>query len=374
MRAITRTQLTKCIRVAAASAGSFTVLAPARCDSGVPAFKSDFTGDDIPSANYKAHFTQAYDAQAASGAKAANVAARYSEERGDTEIRTTIARTLMRRLNYTDEELEVIGKEDMLKMQGVGSPFPLAGIEPGDAVLDLGSGFGIDAFLAASKAGPRGQVVGIDLSAEEVVRAQARAEERGLVSTGRCKFVKADMEELPFENAVFDKIISNGGFCLVPNKKKAFEEMYRVLKPGGRFAVSCTALKGPLPPLTTGKRWPPCMEVFLQKDNVRSIVESVGFHTVGVDDKNSTMDVWDLEDSEMTEIAKQLGGADGGGGGCSHAKKAAERRAKESVVQFLESGREAGVHWGNPEFDHIQDFDMNKLCARIVITAQKPLI
>lgn len=369
-----RLHFIRCARLAGASTGSVVALSPALCDERPgPTFSDQVLGNDIPSAKYKSVFTQAYDAQAASGAKAANVAARYNEQRGDTEIRTTIARTLMRRLNYTDEELELIGKDDVLRMQGVGSPFPLAGIEVGDAVLDLGSGFGIDAFLAAHKAGPQGRVVGIDLSKEEVAKAQGRAEERGLVATGRCKFVEADMESLPFADCVFDKIISNGGFCLVPDKKKAFQEMYRVLKPGGRFAVSCTSLKGELPPLEVGKRWPPCMEVFIYRDEACGIVEAVGFQNAGCDSSNSTMDVWDLEESEMGAIVTQLGMGSGDSGGCSHAKKAAERRARESVSEFLESGREAGVHWGNPEFDHIQDFDMNKLCARIVITGQKPL-
>merc|ERR1719191_806198 len=154
-----RLHFIRCARLAGASTGSVVALSPALCDERPgPTFSDQVLGNDIPSAKYKSVFTQAYDAQAASGAKAANVAARYNEQRGDTEIRTTIARTLMRRLNYTDEELELIGKDDMLRMQGVGSPFPQAGIEPGDAVLDLGSGFGIDAFLAAEKAGPQGHV------------------------------------------------------------------------------------------------------------------------------------------------------------------------------------------------------------------------
>lgn len=344
------------------------------CNELRPSFSPGFAGADLPS-GYKTHFTQAYDAQAAKGGQAANIAKRDGHQAGDIEMRTTIARMLMERLGYTAEDLDIIGKDDVLKMQGVGSPFTLARIESGNSVLDLGSGFGVDAFLAAEKVGPSGHVVGIDLSEEEVKKASTRAEERNL--NGRCKFLKADMEHLPFEDNSFDIVISNGGFCLVPDKKSAFKEILRVLKPGGRFAVACTVLRGELPPLQAPKRWPPCMDVFLQHADALQLVESCGFRDVVVDDTNSAMDVWNLlGETDVKDISQLLNPpiADNNGGGqmCSHARKAAERRAKERIDEFLTRDREAGVHWGNPEFDHIYEFDMNRLCARIIIAARKP--
>lgn len=342
-----------------------------RCETTRPSFSPDLFGDDIPS-QYKSHFTQAYDAQAGRGGEAANVAKRNVEHSGDGEIRAKIAWTLMTRLGYTEEELKLVGAQDMLRMQGVGSPFPLACIETGDTVLDLGSGFGIDAFLAAEKAGQHGHVIGIDLSAEEVQKARTRLAERGLAG-GRCEFLEGDMEKLPFKDEMFDVVISNGGFCLVPDKKRAFEEIYRVLRPGGRFAVACTVLRSELPPLPPPKRWPPCMEVFLKHADAKKLVETCKFIDPIVDDSNAAMDVWELDDAEISNVAQELNsGAALSSGGCSHAKKAAERRARERVSEFLSRDREAGVHWGNPEFDHIHEFDMNKLCARVVISAQKP--
>lgn len=335
------------------------------CTSLQSSIPQHFTGGDIPS-SYKDHFAQAYDLQANKGGDAANVARRDAERAGDIEVRTTIARILMQRLGYREDELDIIGEDDVLRMQGVGSPFRLADIQPGHAVLDLGSGFGVDAFLAAEKAGPSGEVVGIDLSAEEVQRACTRAEERGL--SGRCRFLKADMEELPLPDCSFDFVISNGGFCLVPDKKKAFREIFRTLKPGGSFAVSCTVLQGELPVLEAPKRWPPCMDVFLQGSSAVQLVESCGFQSVVVDDSDSAMDAWDLGETELMGISQALAPQ----GQCSHAQKAAERRAKERVEEYLTRDRQAGVHWGNPEFDHIQEFDMNKLCARVIIAAKKP--
>jgi len=340
------------------------------CSGFRPPASPDLSGADIPSA-YKTHFTQAYDAQAAKGGEGANVAKRHAHREGDVEVRTAIAQTLMERLGYTKEELELVGEYDVLKMQGVGSPFPLARIEHGDKVLDLGSGFGVDAFLAAEKAGPSGEVVGIDLSQEEVHRACARAEERNL--QGRCSFLKADMEQLPFPDATFDVVISNGGFCLVPDKERAFNEIFRVLKPGGRFAVACTVLRKELPPLAAPKTWPLCMIVFLQAGAAPALVESCGFQGVLVDDANSAMDVWTLDADELMNVSKLMPpSSKAEGRGCSHARKAAEQRAKERIDDFIHRDREGGVHWGNPEFDHLQEFDMNNLCARVVITAEKP--
>ena len=118
--------------------------------------------------------------------------------------------------------------------------------------MDLGSGLGVDSFIASHYAGPKGKVIGLDISNKEVRHATKRAEDRGL----DIKFVCADMEEIPLPDGMIDVVISNGAFCLAPNKEKAFKEIFRVLRPGGRMAICTSTVKMDL---EAGVSWPMCM-------------------------------------------------------------------------------------------------------------------
>lgn len=325
---------------------------------------------DIPSKAYKDHFAAAHDESAA------NAAQRRAENGSiehDRQLRRRLANHLMTKIGYTKAELDFLG-DDVLRMQGVSSPFPLAKLCESEVVVDLGSGFGPDAFLAASKVGPTGSVTGINISEGEVETANARASERGL-DRQNCQFVVADMEATPVKGASADVVISNGGFCLCPNKQAAFREVHRILRPGGRIAISCTVLRKPLPALE-GKRWPPCMEVFMPRSEIEDVLQKIGFEAIYVDETSSKMDVWEFGDSDVDSVANGLTGSEAASPAaeaqmCSHARKAAERRAKQDVETYLTRDRETGVHWGNPAFEHIQDFDMNELCARVIIYAEK---
>lgn len=108
-------------------------------------------------------------------------------------------------------------------------------------MLDLGSGLGVDSFIAAARTGEGGKVTGLDIAKSEVLHANKRAKERGI--SDRVSFVLGDMEKMSFTDNEFDVVISNGAFCLAPNKKAAFSEIFRVLKPGGRFSVSTSTMK-----------------------------------------------------------------------------------------------------------------------------------
>ena len=170
----------------------------------------------------------------------------------------------------------IIGPHDIYNFQGVGNPFKKLLIKQGHAVLDLGSGLGVDTFLAAHycgaadgtvdgggpgdlhiNAGP-GRVVGVDFAAKEVRHAQERAAARGLGS--RVEFVHADIERLvemsekrgssdletsALKSGSFDVAISNGAFCLIPNKRKAFAQVYEMLRPGGKMAICQTTVLWP---------------------------------------------------------------------------------------------------------------------------------
>lgn len=148
------------------------------------------------------------------------------------------AQAIMQYLGYTDGEFEWAGK-DAYNYQGVGNPHIHAKIQPGEKVLDLGSGLGVDSIIASHYAGEKGRVIGLDLSSKEVLHATKRAEARG----ANIKYVNADMEAIPLPDDTIDVVISNGAFCLAPDKEKAFREIYRVLRPGGRMSVCTSTVK-----------------------------------------------------------------------------------------------------------------------------------
>jgi len=146
-------------------------------------------------------------------------------------------------IGYRAEELAAVPAGANLGL-GCGNPLALASISPGETVLDLGSGAGFDAFLAAARVGPTGQVIGVDMTPEMIEKARANAQAGGYANV---EFRLGDIEGLPVEDASVDLVISNCVLNLVPDKAKAFAEIVRVLRPGGRVAVSDIVLDGPLP-------------------------------------------------------------------------------------------------------------------------------
>jgi len=127
---------------------------------------------------------------------------------------------------------------------GCGIPTQYAGISAGHSVLDLGSGAGNDCFVARALVGSSGKVTGLDFTDEMILKARVNNSKLGYTNV---KFTKGDIEEMPFEDNQFDVVISNCVLNLVPDKNKAFGEIYRVLKPGGHFCVSDVVIKGELP-------------------------------------------------------------------------------------------------------------------------------
>jgi len=141
-------------------------------------------------------------------------------------------------LGYGDA-LEAIPVVSLEAFVGVGNPASFAGLSRGERVLDVGCGGGLDAFVAASMVGPRGAVVGVDMTPEMI----ERAEEAAAMTPHPVRFVLAQAERLPFEDGAFDVALSNGCLNLSPRKAELLAEVHRVLRPGGRLALCDAVLK-----------------------------------------------------------------------------------------------------------------------------------
>ena len=270
------------------------------------------------------------------------------------------ARAIMSRLGYSAHEIEIAG-DDAYNFQGVGCPHRLAALRPGEHVLDLGSGLGIDSFIALDAVHDGGgSVRGVDLAEKEVRHATARAVALRL---SRVEFVSGDIERLGdvCEPATIDVVISNGAFCLVPDKPKAFRAMFTALKPGGRFAICTSTLRTQLEP---GVNWPLCMRMFIEQAALAPTCEAAGFTDVVVD----------ASDSEMQFELPELATADASGAGESPQPPATgtatggDGRANQGVGRAERNQ----VHVGSAEFSHLAGYDMNALCARVVVTGRKP--
>jgi len=144
-------------------------------------------------------------------------------------------------LGYSRDLLRAIPLAVRERFVGVGNPFTLGLIRPGEAVLDLGCGAGFDAFVAAQLVGPAGRVVGIDLSPEMLAMAEAGLRE---AKSPQIEFQVAPVEVLPFPDASFDVALSNGVLNLIPDKPGALSEVFRVLRPGGRLQACDIGLVG----------------------------------------------------------------------------------------------------------------------------------
>ena len=164
---------------------------------------------------------------------------------------------------------------------GCGDPITLAGLQPGEVVLDLGSGGGLDCFLASKQVGESGFVIGLDMTPEMLERATASAQRMGI---GNVEFRKGYLEDMPVDNDSVDVVISNCVINLSPDKLKVFAEMFRTLKPGGRVSVSDIVTSGELPEDVRNDMlaWGACIAGALEMDEYIQGLEQVGFEDVSL--------------------------------------------------------------------------------------------
>ncbi|WP_457965137.1 methyltransferase domain-containing protein [Arthrobacter sp. D1-29] len=185
-------------------------------------------------------------------------------------------RSLAERLGYPRSVLERAPDGAVESFAGVGYAFDLAGLAEGEEVLDLGSGSGLDSFVAALKVGPRGRVVGLDMTEEQIAKAESL---RTSEDYSRVTFVNGHIEALPFEDSSFDCVISNGVINLSPDKSAVFQEAARVLRPGGRLAITdiVTAQELSTQIVCNADLWAACIGGAAQSDTYQQLIADSGF-------------------------------------------------------------------------------------------------
>jgi len=184
-----------------------------------------------------------------------------------------------KRIGYTESELKSVPQGANMNL-GCGNPVALASLREGETVVDLGSGGGLDCFLAAKKVGEKGRVIGVDMTPEMIDRARQNARKGGYKNV---EFRLGEIENLPVADGTADAVISNCVINLVPDKKRVFEEALRVLKPQGRLMVSDIVLQSELSEDVKRRMHPgSCVQGAIMKDEYLDMVRQAGFQEVRI--------------------------------------------------------------------------------------------
>jgi len=217
---------------------------------------------------------------------------------------TDIASDISRKIGYTDEELQSIPDGANLGL-GCGNPVAIASLKEGETVIDLGSGPGLDCFLAADKVGKKGKVIGVDMTQEMLEKARENA---GKGSYSNVEFRLGEIENLPVADNSADVVISNCVINLSPDKQRVFEETFRVLKPGGRIMVSDVVLAKPLPEniMESVDAYIGCISGAITKEKYLDMIKAAGFKDVDiVDELSIPVEEW-VNDPIGTSITEKL--------------------------------------------------------------------
>jgi SAM-dependent methyltransferase len=264
-------------------------------------------------------------------------------------------RSVAEAFGYSAEELSSIPAEANMGLS-CGNPTATANLRPGEVVVDLGSGGGLDVFLAAKKVGPTGKAIGIDMTPEMLARARVNAKRQGLANV---EFHESTIDKLPLPEASVDCVISNCVINLAPDKAAVFREISRVLKPGGRLAVSDIALKKPLPEEVGNDllAYVGCIAgAILIADYVAGL-KAAGFSAVEVIDTRRDLNAY-------TKIENQAG--------CCAPPGAAPSSTGLSLVSgsCCSEAQENAVHNGLAEL--LRKYNVNDFAASVQVYAIKP--
>jgi arsenite methyltransferase len=213
---------------------------------------------------------------------------------------------------YSESEIACLPAEAVLSSLGCGNPTALIDLHLGETVLDLGSGGGIDVLLSARRVGPTGRVYGLDMTPEMLALARANAMRAGVTNV---EFLEGEIEAIPLPDASIDVIISNCVVNLSIDKERALREAFRVLKPGGRLAISDIVLRGELPSRvrSSAEFWVGCVAGALEEAEFQRLLLEVGF----VEPTIEPVRVYQVEDAKTLlegagfddeVLARQIGG------------------------------------------------------------------
>lgn len=208
-------------------------------------------------------------------------------------------RAVAEAFGYTPEELASIPAGANMGLS-CGNPTATANLREGEVVVDLGSGGGLDVFLAAQKVGPTGRAIGIDMTPDMISLANRNAEKRAADGgVGNVEFHLSTIDDLPLDSASVDCVISNCVINLATDKSKVFQEMARILKPGGRVAISDIALKKPLPPEIAADvtAYVGCIAGAISIDEYRNGLIDAGFEHVEILDSGADLNAYGLADT-----------------------------------------------------------------------------
>jgi len=210
-----------------------------------------------------------------------------------------------RALGYDDAQPAAVPEDANLGV-GCGNPSAIDELRPGDVVVDLGSGAGMDAFLAARAVGPEGRVIGVDMTDAMLERARENARKTGITNV---EFRQGLIEALPLEDESVDVVLSNCVINLSPEKERVWAEAWRVLRPGGRALVSDVVLEHALPPavLESAEAWVGCVGGASLRPEYLRTIEKAGFRRVEVVREACFGDLLDLDDPGIAETVAKLG-------------------------------------------------------------------
>jgi arsenite methyltransferase len=202
------------------------------------------------------------------------------------EFHFEMGRVLAERLGYPPADLDRIPVEAIESFAGVGYYFHLADLKEGETVLDLGSGSGMDTFIAALKVGAHGKVIGIDMTDEQRAKSERLRDRDGFRNV---TYMKGYIENVPVPDASIDVVISNGVINLAPDKAKVFSEAVRLLKSGGRLAISDIVTEVQLPEsiVCNSTLWAACIGGAAQQDDYRAQIAAAGLRVVKVEDNTA---------------------------------------------------------------------------------------
>ena len=213
---------------------------------------------------------------------------------------------------YQATEVCGIPEEAVLASLGCGNPTALAQLAPGEVVLDLGSGGGIDVLLSAQRVGPAGRAYGLDMTDDMLALAESNRVKAGVENA---VFLKGDIEAIPLPDSTVDVIISNCVVNLSADKRSVINEAFRVLKPGGRLAISDVVVRGQMPPEVrrSMELWVGCIAGALETGEMEALLREAGFRDISIEPTR----VYQIEDArsfldgaglDVERVAREVGG------------------------------------------------------------------